>query len=755
MLNRRDFLKLVGVGGAGAAAGFALGEKSKNPSAELIPYLVPPEDIIPGVANWYTSVCAQCSAGCGIIVRVMEGRAKKIEGNPLHPINKGKLCARGQASLQALYNPDRIKNPLKRKGERGKGEFQEITWEQGIAMLSENLSSLRNNKRETEKLYLLTSSIRGHLNSFLENFIKAYGSSNYLQYELFQHENLLLANNIAFGQDTLPYYDIENTKFLLSLGADFLNTWVSPVNYSQGYGHMRQGRPGIRGKVVQIEPRLSLTGANADEWVPIKPGTEGLLALGMAYAILEQGYYKGRDAQEWKNILNKYHPKDVAVLTEVDERRIRALAKEFAVNKPSLAIGGENVASYENGASQLIAVNILNHLAGNIGKNGGVISNPKGASLSNRRGAIKKITAFAKDASNGKIKTLILYNANPVFTTPKTMKIEDAINNIPFIVSLSGSMDESTAMADLILPTHTPLEDWGDDFAEPSVGYSIATVMQPAVSPVFNTRNAGDIFIDVAEKIGGAIKKEVPWNSFDAFLKDSWKKIYDKNKGIVIQETTFDEFWDNLLAKGWWRLPDISSLKPGHISTKGINVYLQKEPSKFDGDDKNYPFYLCLYPHSGYLDGRGANLPWLQEMPDPMTSVVWGVWVEMNPKTAQGMGIKNGDMVSVESPYGNINIPAYLYPGIRPDTVSIPIGQGHRLYGRYAADRGVNPIEILPFKVDPRSGAIPLNSTRVKITARRDAPGNMVKMEGSTREFGRKIVETVTPDEFSKMGMEG
>ena len=752
MLNRRDFLKLVGVGGAGAAAGFALRESAKNPPAQLIPYLVPPEEIIPGVANWYASVCTQCSAGCGIIVRVMEGRAKKIEGNPLHPINKGKLCARGQASLQALYNPDRIKNPLKRKGERGKGEFQEITWEEGVAMLSENLSTLRN-KKETEKLYLLTSSLRGHLNSFLGNFMKAYGSSNYLQYELFQHENLLFANNIALGQDVLPYYDIENTKFLLCFGADFLNTWISPVNYSQGYGHMRQGRPGIRGRVVQIEPRLSLTGANADEWVPIKPGAEGFLALGMAYAILEQGYYKGADVQQWKNILNKYHPRDVAVLTDVSEEKIRTLAKEFAINKPSLAIGGENIASYEEGVSQLIAVNILNHLAGNIGKSGGVIPNPKTASVLSRRGAIKKITGFAKDASDGKVKTLILYNTNPVFTTPKTMKIEEAINNIPFIVSLSSFMDESTAMADLILPTHISLEDWGDDFAEPSVGYSIATVMQPAVSPVSNTRNAGDILIAVAKNIGNTLQKEIPWDGFSAFLKDSWKKIYDKNKGTVIKETTFDEFWDKMLATGGWWVPEAPPLKPGSISSKEISVYLQREPSPFDGDDKNYPFYLCLYPHSGYLDGRGANLPWLQEMPDPMTSVVWGIWVEMNPKTAQSMGIQDGDMVSVESPYGNINIPVYLYPGIRPDTVSIPIGQGHRLYGRYAADRGVNPMEILPFKVDPKSGAIPLNSTRVKITRRADL-GNMVKMEGVTKEFGRKIVETVTPDEFSKMGTE-
>src|SRR3990170_3215591 len=237
MLNRRDFLKLVGVGGAGAAAGFALRESAKNPPAQLIPYLVPPEEIIPGVANWYASVCTQCSAGCGIIVRVMEGRAKKIEGNPLHPINKGKLCARGQASLQALYNPDRIKRPLKRKGDRGKGIYEEISWDEGISILSKNLTTL-SEKGEHDKLYFLSSQTRGSLNDLINNFMSSYGSPNYLQYELIQHKNLLYANQVSMGIHTVPHYDIANTKYLLSFGADFSTTWLSPVNYSSAYGHM-------------------------------------------------------------------------------------------------------------------------------------------------------------------------------------------------------------------------------------------------------------------------------------------------------------------------------------------------------------------------------------------------------------------------------------------------------------------------------------------------------------------------------------
>ena len=748
-MKRRDFLKILGVGGVGTGLGYFFGKASKPPAAELIPYLNPPVDVIPGVANWYPSLCTQCSAGCGIHVRVMEGRAKKIEGNPLHPINKGKLCARGQASLQVLYNPDRIKKPLKRRGDRGKGDFEEITWEEGLSLLSKNLTAL-SEKGETEKLYFVSSQTRGSLNSIINNFMASYGSPNYMQYELIQNKNLLFANHVSMGLNNIPHYDIANTKYLLSFGADFGTTWLSPVNYSFAYGQMRQGEDGIRGKFVQIEPRLSLTGANADEWVPAKPGTEGVLALAIAYAIVEDGYYKGSDAASWKALLSEYSPKDAAVVTEIAEGRIREIAKEFGQTRPSLAIGGENLARYENGMSGIVAVNILNHLAGNIGIRGGVIPNSNGSRTIDFK---NNINALATAASASKVKTLLVYNTNPVFTTPKAMKTEESLRNIPFIASFSSFMDETTAMADLILPAHTSLEDWGDDFADPSVGHPVVTIMQPAVSPFFNTVGIGDIILSLAKGIGGKVKDKMQWNDFSDYLKDAWKANYSKDKDMLASALTFDEFWNQLLARGGWWPADQAKVKSVAVSPKGIEAHIAKASSRFEGDEKGFPLYLTTYAHSSYLDGRGANLPWLQEIPDPMTSVVWGNWIELNPKTASNMGIKEGDTVSVESPFGKINAHVYLYPGIRPDTVSMPIGQGHSTYGRYAKGRGSNPIDILPFKEDPNTGELALNVTRVKIS-RVISSEKMVKIEGSTKELGRNIVQTISPDEFNKMNKE-
>jgi anaerobic selenocysteine-containing dehydrogenase len=434
--------------------------------------------------------------------------------------------------------------------------------------------------------------------------MRGFGSSNYIHYEPFDNSNLLSANNLSLGLTELPHYDIANTKMLLSFGADFAATWLSPVNLSNAYGHMRQGRKGIRGRFVQVEPRMSLSGANADEWVPARPGTEGVLALAMAHVIVNEGLYKGPDKAQWKTLLKAYSPKKVSTLAEVDEAVITRLAKEFAHAHPSLAIGGENLSSYDNGKDALIAVNILNHVAGNIGVKGGVMANPPPIYSDKKEpNAGKRLSELTTAALRSKVKTLITYNANPVFTTPGAMKTTEALDKIPFIASISSFMDDTTAMADLILPAHTYLEDWGDDFARTGAGFSVATLMQPAVSPLYNTKSAGDIFLDLARGVGG-LDESLKAKSFKDYLKNSWKTFYGPGIG-------FNKFWNNLLKDGGRWKKGRSGSKLGPLTVAGVKNHLPKGPSGFDGSESRYPFYLTLHP-SVHLDGRGANLPWIQ-----------------------------------------------------------------------------------------------------------------------------------------------
>ncbi|MBI5969972.1 MAG: molybdopterin-dependent oxidoreductase [Deltaproteobacteria bacterium] len=747
-MKRRDFLKYIGVGGAGGVLGFIFGKVSKPPVGKLMPYLIPDPDIIPGVANWYASLCAHCGAGCGVLVKVMEGRVKKIEGNPEHPVNKGKLCALGQALPQTLYNPDRLKKPLKRTGERGRGQFAEISWEEAVSTVAKNLVDL-NKSGNANKAYLLTHPLRGTFAKLAAAFMSSLGTSNIYEYELFQNRNLLYALETSMGLDCIPRYDIENTKYLLSFGADFTSTWVSPVLYSDAYGKMRQAAPGNRGKLVQVEPRMSLTGASADEWVAARPGAECVLALSIAYALVEKGYYRGGEVDAWRSALSKYKPSAAAHIADVPEKRIYEIARDFAKTRPSLAIGGETVSSYQDGVSGLTAVNILNHLAGNNGIKGGVIANAAGEKPDFKKG----IAALIDDAAKGRVKTLIINNTNPVFTTPDGAKTVEALKAVGFIVSLASFKDETVALADIVLPLDACLEDWGDDEPNPSVGYPCRTLMQPAVSRAADTLGAGDVFLAVARAVGGKTAGRLKAASYADYLKDAWRDEYAKNKRMSAGTLTFDDFWNASLKKGGWWHPVGETKKAMRVSPSAARDAASKGPSMFEGDAKDFPFYFMLYPHHVHRDGRGANIPWMQELSDPMTSVVWGNWIEINPKTAERLGIREGALVTIESPFGKVSAPAYLYPGIRPDTAAMPIGQGHDAYGRYAQGKGQNPIRILPFKNDLRTGAFAVNSTRVKISpAARE--GGIVKLEGTANEAGRDIAQTVSVSEYMKMKKE-
>ena len=296
-MERRDFIKISALSGVMATL-----EACRAPEKQLVRF-IPEEELVPGIATWKPGVCTLCSSGCGLSVRVMQGEAevvrhgqtglikmglaKKLEGNPQHPVNQGKLCARGQAGLQVLYHPDRITQPIKRSGPRGGGEFQPITWDQALQELKTHLQALQIAK-STANLSFLSRPLPGQRHTLIELFLKAYGAPPAVWYQPFDEAVLRQANLLSFGHSALPTFDLARADYVLSFGADFLGTWNSPVAQSIGYGEMRQGRPGRRAKLVQVESRLSQTGANHDEWIPCRPGLEGILALGIAHVILSE-----------------------------------------------------------------------------------------------------------------------------------------------------------------------------------------------------------------------------------------------------------------------------------------------------------------------------------------------------------------------------------------------------------------------------------------------------------------------------------
>ncbi len=358
-LERREFLKIIAAATAGTLAGC-----QSEPARKLIPYVVPPEETIPGISTWYKSTCRECPAGCGVLVRTREGRALKLEGNPEHPVNRGGLCARGQAAVQGLYNPDRIQQPLRRND---RGQLEPISWQEGEELLANLLGYLRREK-QADRVALVTERVTGSLEKFFGEWMAAYGSRRTLQYEPFAYEPLREANRRTFGTTEIPHYDIARAKVLLSFGADFLETWISNVAFTRDFAEFRRD---FSRRFVHVGPRQSLTAANADEWLAVRPGTEGVLALGMIREILRAGLARGLSADTATDLrlrTDRYDPATVASACDVPAERVTAVAREFARAQPSLALGGGIAASGGNAVATEMAVNLLNSVCGNLGE---------------------------------------------------------------------------------------------------------------------------------------------------------------------------------------------------------------------------------------------------------------------------------------------------------------------------------------------------------------------------------------------------
>jgi len=698
---RRDFIKLTAITGTSATlAGCG------NPEHQLIRF-IPDDDLVPGVAEFKPSVCPLCSAGCGLTVRVMEAdaevvrnnergmlriaAAKKLDGQPDHPINHGGLCPRGQAAIQITYHPDRVTQPLKRTGARGASDFKPVSWDEAIAEL---VSQLDQAAGDPASIAFLARARRSRRLDLVAQFLRGYGAPPPIACELFSDAVLRRANALSFGREQLPTYDLARARYVIGFGADFLGTWNSPVAQGAGYGEMRQGHPQVRGTFVQVEPRMSTTGASADDWVPVKPGTEGALALGLAHA-------------------EGYTPEQVEKITGVPAKRVERLARELAEYGPAVAIVGGAPLAHTNGLFTALAVNALNTRLGTVGQPGGMSfmpAAPSPPSTGATQQTFEKLTA----------KVLLIDEANPVFTSPKAWKVRETIEKIPFIASFGSFIDDTSCLADLILPDHSFLESWTDSLPESGAAVAVANVAGPVMRPLHQTRAMPDVLLEVAAKLKKPIS--LPWKTFDEMLKASMPEAA----------------WAEVQKQGWTsqtagesRQSPVTGRQSTIESRQSSARYV--EPS-FDGDAGSYPFHFLPYASQAFYDGSVAHLPWLQELPDPLTSAMWSSWVEINPSTAARLGIAQADLVDVTSSQGTLRAPAMISPGIAPDVIAMPVGQGHGTFTRYATSRGANPIGILAPVTEPETGALAWAATRVKIARAGDRDGSLIMFAGEMRE---------------------
>lgn len=714
-MDRRNFIKLTAISGTTAAL-TACG----NPENQVIRF-IPEEDLIPGVSTWKPSICPLCNAGCGVIARVMEGDAevfrkgqpgvmrmglaKKLEGNPEDAISQGKLCARGQAAIQITYHPDRLDKPKKRSGERGSGQFVDITWDEAIKELTGKLNELAV-ANDHASLAFLTKPRRGRRLELVADLLQRFGAKPPVTYELFSDEVSRRANAAAFGSHQLATVDIEHARYVISFGADFLGTWNSSVAQSVAYGRMRQVGAGIRPKFVHVDARLTQTAANADEFVACKPGTEGLLAMAIAAAIT-----KSTDAA--------YAPATVAEKTGVPVEKIERLAREFAANAPAVAIIGGAPLAHTNAAFHADAVNALNRAANALNQPGGLSFVPQGAAI---------VTRPLKDILDAPPKVLVVDDVNPVHGSPAAWKVADTLKLVPFIVSFGSFIDETSALADLILPDHSFLESWVDAAPESGSMKAVPTKFGPVMKPLYDTRSTPDVLLEVSRGLAKPLAG-LP-NTFEEFVtQDVWSA---SASALGAPSQAMKTATAGAMAKATTKVTAGATAK---MAAGAEAPALHYTEPVFDGDAAQFPYHFMPYASQGLYDGSLAHLPWLQEMPDPMTSGMWCSWIEINEKKARALGIEQGDLIEVTSTQGSVRAPAFLNPGLAPDAVAMPVGQGHTNFTRYASNRGVNPISILAPVTIAETGTLAWSATRVKI-AKVGGPDtdNLILFAGATRE---------------------
>ncbi len=732
ILNRRDFLKVLGISGAAATLA-GCGNTAIESGVELVESYVHPQDfVVPGIQVYYASTCTQCGSGCGITGRVREGRILKLEGNPVSQISKGKICGLGQAAVQVQYNPDRLVQPMMRDG----GGLIPVTWEKAMAALKDHLGPASG--LTGDQVAFLTGPISGHQKALVENFLDSFGSAHHVVYDPLSGKVGRDAYQAVYSSDQ-PLYDIAKARLILSFGNDFLGTGPSPVYMAGQYAQFRKAP---RGTLVQIEPRMTLTGANADRWYPIRPGTEGVFALGLANKLIEHEEYANSVPPEIAAALKAYDKDTVSRITGVHADVIPHLAGMLWEKTPSLILSGASVEGHVHGYDNSMAVHLLNLILSNRGKT--VLGQPDNPfpQLKVERGSYASLTSLNQDMSAGKYKVLMVMGSNPVYTAPSFIPVASNLSKVPFKVAFVNQMDETAEQCDLVLPMLSGLEDFGThmpDYQPAGVEFMIQQPLMEKLHP--ETRSFGDVLLDMMKLRQSAEYKDFP--DYYAYLRTAVVKA----KPIFKSTKSDDDFWEDSLRDGVMHLDAKPTGLEAHLDAFRIGAP-QDLPS-----NALYPFNLVPSVRADWRDGRNTNLPWLQESPDPLTTVVWDSWVEIHPKTAAEMQIREGDILVIRSSTGSARVKAYLFPGIEPNTVSMPTGQGHTSYGRYATGTGINLFKVLDPMFDQKTGEWAMYATRVSIE--KTGENEMVVKDEGPLPFqnNQKLVATMAADK-AELGKE-
>ncbi len=628
--SRRDFLKIMGFGVAAASLAAC-----EAPIRKAIPYLNKPDTIDPGIPNYYASTYTQGGDYCSIVVKTREGRPIKIEGNKLSKITQGGSSAQVQASVLSLYDKERLTEPKK--------DGQSIEWDTLDNEIIQKLTAVSSSGGQIRIVSntILSPTILQAINDFKEK----YPGTEHITYDTQSASGILAANESSFGKRSLPTYDFSKANTIVSIEADFLGTWISPIDFSKQYAKTRKVSAENRkmSRHYHFESNLSLTGANADYRGPMKPSEEGQVVVTLYNLIASKA---GASSVGSGGAQTKYLKKAANDL--------------WSQRGKSLVISGSNDPAIQT------LVNGINELLGNYGS-----TIDLAISTNYRKGDDTVFDLFVSDLKAGKIGGVIFMNCNPVYNHPRGTEISEGIAKSSVSVSTSDRMDETAAEVGFVAPDHHFLESWGD--AEPRTGSF--SLCQPTITPLFNTRQGGESLLSWSEN---------PSSYFD-YLKEYWRA----NMYMESESMGFQYFWDKSLQDGVLEIKsEVSEETSSATDASAAASSISRNYTTGSG------FELSLYQKIAIGDGTQANNPWLQEMPDPITKGVWDNYVTVSQSDASALGIVSELAITNKANLTvngvSYNLPVIIQPGQAKGTIGLALGYGRTSGGRVANELGTD-----------------------------------------------------------------
>ena len=642
-LNRRSFLTLMGASLAMAAANC-----HRRPVEKILPYVQRPEGHVPGIPTYYATSYVHSEGVLPILVKTREGKPIKVQGNPEHPLTQGAMSADGFATIWDLYDPDRLRHSLKKTG----AGFRKVSWE---SALGEIIPSLGRRAR-----ILARPSYSPSERKLLRGLSYRHSAGLVVYDPVGVHDEVLAGQRLSHGRAIIPRYQFDQADLILSIEADFLGTWISPEVFTKQFSKNRDPDGEKMTRLISVETMMSLTGANSDQRISIKSGSHRSFILGLAHALLPLTVHRGNTPLA--QLLEKYTLQATSQSCGVPEKTLQALAEELIRQKGRVLVvaGGPSTREEDLGSTHYLG-NLINYLLGNAP---GAVMSQAPAKKENDISPHRVLRALIEDMRNGKVETLIIDRANPIYELPPGSGFQEALSKVKNVIFLGTHRNETAEKAHFILAASHFMESWGDGYS-----HDIYHIVQPVIRPLFDTRSAGDILLALQKREG----------SFYEYVK---KRSARYTKGS----------WEDTLAQGF-------SQNENFLKSQGLRPFNLRyafemasiRPSLGNG------YLLNVYQNLQIGDGRGANISFRQELPDPVTKVTWGNFVAVSPADARKNSWKTGDKLSIGVNAQKIILPAFVQPGLTQGSVAIAMGYGQTSLGKVAKNVGANVLSLAGF----------------------------------------------------------